>query len=132
MGAFKPLLPFGNKTVIECCIDYLRDGGVEEIVVVLGHRADEIRWKVSGVKCALNPDPDTPMSVSIAAGVRELPEKQRQAVSLRYLADLSHKEIAEIMGTTDAAARRNVFEGLTRLRKQLDLTPAVRRPSEES
>ena len=29
MGAFKPLLPFGNKTVIECCIDYLREGGVE-------------------------------------------------------------------------------------------------------
>ena len=43
MGAFKPLLPFGNKTVIECCIDYLREGGVETIVVVLGHRAEDIR-----------------------------------------------------------------------------------------
>ncbi len=75
--------------------------------------------------------PETP-DAALWARVRELPEKQRQAVSLRYLADLSHKEIAEIMGTTDAAARRNVFEGLTRLRKQLDLTPAVRRPSEES
>ena len=74
MGAFKPLLPFGNKTVIECCIDYLRDGGVEEIVVVLGHRADDIRQRVSGVKFALNPDPDSPMGASIAAGVRELPE----------------------------------------------------------
>jgi len=75
MGAFKPLLPFGNKTVIECCIDYLRDGGVEEIVVVLGHRADDIRQQVSGkVKFALNPDPDSAMGVSIAAGARELPE----------------------------------------------------------
>jgi len=74
MGAFKPLLPFGNKTVIECCIDYLRDGGVEEILVVLGHSADEIREQVSGVKFALNPDPDSPMGASIAAGVRELPE----------------------------------------------------------
>ena len=73
MGAFKPLLPFGNKTVIECCIDYLREGGVEEIVVVLGHRANDIRRQVSGVKFALNPDPDTPMGASIAAGVRELP-----------------------------------------------------------
>ena len=75
MGAFKPLLPFGNKTVIECCIDYLRDGGVQEIVVVLGHRADDIRQRVSGtVKFALNPDPDSAMGASIAAGVRELPE----------------------------------------------------------
>ena len=74
MGAFKPLLPFGNKTVIECCIDYLRDGGVEEIVVVLGHRADDIRQKISGVRFAINPDPDSPMGASIAAGVRELPE----------------------------------------------------------
>ena len=74
MGAFKPLLPFGNKTVIECCIDYLRNGGVDQIVVVLGHRADDIRRKVSGVTFAHNPDPDSEMSASIAAGVRELPE----------------------------------------------------------
>lgn len=53
------------------------------------------------------------------ARVRRLPEKQRQAVALRYLADLSHKEIAAIMGTSDAAARRNVFEGLARLRREL-------------
>jgi RNA polymerase sigma factor (sigma-70 family) len=53
------------------------------------------------------------------ARVRGLPEKQREAVTLRYLADLSHKEIAAIMGTTDAAARRNVFEGLARLRGEL-------------
>jgi RNA polymerase sigma factor (sigma-70 family) len=51
--------------------------------------------------------------------VRALPPKQRQAVALRYLADLSHREIAAVMGTTDAAARRNVFEGLARLRREL-------------
>ena len=75
MGAFKPLLPFGNKTVIECCIDYLREGGVETIVVVLGHRADELRKKLEpfNVGFALNPDPNSEMGASIAAGIRELP-----------------------------------------------------------
>jgi len=53
------------------------------------------------------------------ARVRELPEKQRQAVALRYLADLSHKEIADVMQTSEAAARRSVFEGLGRLRREL-------------
>ena len=76
MGAFKPLLPFGDKTVIEYCLDYLEQGGVETIVVVLGHRADEVREKLSGRSLifALNPDPASEMGASIAAGVHALPE----------------------------------------------------------
>ena len=76
MGAFKPLLPFGNKTVIECCVDYLREGGVETIVVVLGHRADEIRKRLAGRQLifAVNPDPNSEMGASIAAGVSQLPQ----------------------------------------------------------
>jgi molybdenum cofactor cytidylyltransferase len=75
MGAFKPLLPFGDRTVIESCIDYLQRGGVETIVVVLGHRAEAIREKLKGwtVRFALNPDPESEMAESIAFGVRELP-----------------------------------------------------------
>ena len=49
--------------------------------------------------------------------VRSLPGKQRTAVTLRYLADLTHREIAEVMETSEDAARRNVFEGLRRLRE---------------
>ena len=76
MGAFKPLLPFGNKTVIECCIDYLREGSVETIIVVLGHRAAELREKLARrpLSFALNPDPNSEMGASIAAGIRALPE----------------------------------------------------------
>ncbi len=74
MGAFKPLLPFGDKTVIECCIDSLREAGVETIVVVLGHRADDLLAKLAGVTFAVNPDPDSEMGASIASGVRELPD----------------------------------------------------------
>jgi molybdenum cofactor cytidylyltransferase len=75
MGAFKPLLPFGNKTVIECCIDYLRQGGVDRIVVVLGHRADEVRKRLENqnVSFAFNPDPNSEMGASIAAGIQQLP-----------------------------------------------------------
>ena len=74
MGAFKPLLPFGDKTVIECCLDYLRQGGIETIVVVVGHRADEVRGKLKDRKIifAHNPDPSSEMGASIAAGIRVL------------------------------------------------------------
>ena len=73
MGAFKPLLPFGNKTVIECCLDSLREGGAETVVVVLGHHAEEVSKRLTGVSFAVNPDPDSEMGASIAAGVSELP-----------------------------------------------------------
>jgi RNA polymerase sigma factor (sigma-70 family) len=53
------------------------------------------------------------------ARVRKLPDRQREAVTLRFVADLSHREIAAVMETTEAAARRNVFEGLTRLRAEM-------------
>ena len=56
---------------------------------------------------------------ALAPGARSLPGKQRSAVTLRYVADLSHREIAEVMETSEAAARRNVFEGLEHLRRQV-------------
>jgi molybdenum cofactor cytidylyltransferase len=76
MGAFKPLLPFGKTTVIESCIDYLRAGGVDTIVVVAGHRNDEIRERLapSSVIFALNPDPSSEMADSIRCGVEKLPD----------------------------------------------------------
>jgi molybdenum cofactor cytidylyltransferase len=42
MGAFKPLLPFGASTVLERSIDLFRAAGIDDIRVVVGHRADEL------------------------------------------------------------------------------------------
>jgi RNA polymerase sigma factor (sigma-70 family) len=58
--------------------------------------------------------------------VARLPDKQRQAVTLRFMADLSHREIADVMQISEAAVRRNVFEGLRRLRGELDAAGADR------
>jgi CTP:molybdopterin cytidylyltransferase MocA len=75
MGAFKPLLPFGEQTVIESCIAYLRKAGVENVVVVLGHRADEMQIRLGhlNVVCAINSDATSEMNVSVAVGVGKLP-----------------------------------------------------------
>ena len=51
--------------------------------------------------------------------VRGLPEKQRVAVTLRFRGDLTHREIGESMETSEAVARRNVFEGLKSLRERI-------------
>jgi RNA polymerase sigma factor (sigma-70 family) len=52
------------------------------------------------------------------ASVRELPEKQRTAVALRFVADADYAEISAVMGISQEAARRNVHEGLKRLRSE--------------
>jgi RNA polymerase sigma factor (sigma-70 family) len=54
------------------------------------------------------------------ARVRELPPKQRVAVALRFVVDAAYRDIAATMDTSEEAARRNVHEGLKRLRMELD------------
>ncbi len=82
MGAFKPLLPFGKTTVVRSGIQSLREAGVEDIVVVLGHRAKELQENLGDLRLhfALNPDATSEMSASIACGLRELPPDARAAL----------------------------------------------------
>jgi DNA-directed RNA polymerase specialized sigma24 family protein len=49
--------------------------------------------------------------------VRELPGRQRSAVVLRFVGDLSHRDIAVAIGCSEEAARRSLHEGLNKLRK---------------
>jgi RNA polymerase sigma factor (sigma-70 family) len=49
--------------------------------------------------------------------VRSLPPKQRAAVVHRFVADLPYREIGQVMGTTEEAARRSVHEGVRKLRE---------------
>ena len=51
--------------------------------------------------------------------VRELPAKQRAAVTHRFVFDLAYAEIGTRMGTSEEAARQNVSAGLRRLRREV-------------
>ena len=55
--------------------------------------------------------------------VRCLPERQRAAIALRYIADLDHAHIASALETTSAASRRLVSDALGTLRTQLKQQP---------
>ncbi len=43
MGRPKPLLPWGATTLVAWQVAQLREAGVDEVIVVLGHAADEVR-----------------------------------------------------------------------------------------
>lgn len=51
--------------------------------------------------------------------VRALPERQRVAVALRYVADLQHADIAAVLETTPTATRRLVSDALATLRQNV-------------
>ena len=85
MGAFKPLLSFGESTVIDCCLEGLRSAGIEEIIVVVGHRADDVRKQMRdlNLEFAINPDLDSEMSASIARGVERVgPQAEAVLIAL--------------------------------------------------
>jgi RNA polymerase sigma factor (sigma-70 family) len=52
------------------------------------------------------------------AAVRELPPKQRAAVVYRFVNDLGYEAIATALECTPEAARRNVHEGIKKLRER--------------
>ena len=81
MGDFKPLMPLCGKTVIENSIDSMLLSGVERVVVVTGHRAEELeaiihsRYIGDTVLCTRNSDfASTDMLTSIKIGLEAMPK----------------------------------------------------------
>ena len=74
MQAWKPLLPLGDVTVIDQAIDLFRQSGVDDVVVVAGHRAAELTkaLKDRPVRCVINENYEQGMYESVVTGVRAL------------------------------------------------------------
>jgi RNA polymerase sigma factor (sigma-70 family) len=62
---------------------------------------------------AIDPTPDD----ELWEAVRALPPRQRVAVVHRHVLDRPYPEIAELMGSTEEAARANVSQGIKKLRE---------------
>ena len=74
MGSPKPLLPWLGGTLIEYQVKSLREAGVSQTVVVLGHAADEVAPYVQGsgdVAIVTNARYREGKTTSIKLGVRE-------------------------------------------------------------
>ncbi len=57
MGELKPLLDWGGEPLLAYEIKQLKEAGVDEVVVVLGYRADDIHRRIGQLDCRvmLNP-----------------------------------------------------------------------------
>ena len=57
---------------------------------------------------------------AVVAALRGLPDRQREAIVLRYYADLSEAEIATTMGISRGAVKSHTARGMTALRAALE------------
>jgi RNA polymerase sigma-70 factor (ECF subfamily) len=56
--------------------------------------------------------------------VQQLPTRQREIVLLRYVAELSFRDVARVLGTSEGAARMRVNRALRRLAEEMGVTDA--------
>lgn len=77
MGSFKPLLPIAGKPALQREVECFLSAGVSSIIVVCGHRADEVRLALEpygdAVQAVFNPDYRGDMFLSVKLGVKALP-----------------------------------------------------------
>ena len=59
---------------------------------------------------------------AVVAALRSLPDRQREAIALRYYADLSEADIADTIGISRGAVKSHAFRGMAALRTTLEQT----------
>ena len=76
MGRFKPLLPFGDRTAVEMVTGAFVENRVAPVIVVGGHRFDDLEQVVTGTaaRCTYNPYYRQGMFSSFKHGFGALPE----------------------------------------------------------
>ncbi len=61
--------------------------------------------------------------LEVRALLRHLPRRQREALALHYVADLSIEQTAEVMGVTRETAKTHVQRGLDSIRSRIESPP---------
>jgi RNA polymerase sigma-70 factor (sigma-E family) len=105
-------------------LSYLRQSVVNRSRSVLRHR-------VVMDKNAPKPPPDVPSAeqgamselerTAVVSALRRLPQRQREALVLRFYADLSEAQIASTMGISRGAVKSHTARGMSSLRAVLEV-----------
>ena len=107
----------------DSALPYLRHAVLNRSRSVLRHRA-------VADKHLPNPPPDMPSAEygalvrleqsAVVSALRKLPGRQREAIALRYYADLSEAEVAAAMGISCGAVKSHTARAMAALRADLE------------
>lgn len=67
----------------------------------------------------MTPEDATALRLALVAALRHLPDRQRDAVALRYLAGCGERDIAASLGVAPGTVKTHLKRGLDGLRRQL-------------
>ncbi len=106
LGQPKQLLPFGSTTLLGRVLSQARAAALDEVVVVIGAVAAEVRWGTdfTGVKVVENADFGEGCAPSYRTGIRTL-DPRAEAVAV-LLGDQPGVECADIDTVVEAWRRR--------------------------
>ena len=108
-GATKQLVEVEGKPLVRHPIDALREGGVDELFVVVGHDQDAVRTAVpADVEVVTNPDYRDGQATSLAVALHAVDDTSEAAVIL----------LADQPGVT-AADVRTLIDGFRATRSQI-------------
>jgi molybdenum cofactor cytidylyltransferase len=84
MGTPKATLTYRGRTFVEWILQTLQEAGLERIVVVLGHQAEDIQRqvKIEAAQVVINPDYRSGQTSSLQVGLRSLMAEELEAVLL--------------------------------------------------
>ena len=114
MGRFKLTLPWRKTTVIGQVVATLETAGISKIIVVTGHRADDVRATLQPriIHFVFNSHYDTgEMLSSIQAGLAALSSDLPPPAALLCLGDQPQMEVASVQAVLAAGAE----DGWTRI-----------------
>ena len=95
-------------------------------VYVVALNVERKRWRrasellVEPFEVACDPTEQAARDFDLRAAVKRLPERQRAAIALRYLADLPVADLARAMGCADGTVKATVHQALRSLRISLE------------
>lgn len=72
---------------------------------------------LAGPEATAVPGDDTDIRVDVHDLLRKLPQRQREVLTLRYLADLSEAETAAVLGIAQGTVKRHANRGISRMRE---------------
>jgi molybdenum cofactor cytidylyltransferase len=82
MGTPKQLLRIGGETILQRTLKNVRDSNVAEIILVLGHAADDVRKTIAiqDLKVVINPEYQQGMGTSLRKGLAAVSADARAAI----------------------------------------------------
>jgi CTP:molybdopterin cytidylyltransferase MocA len=89
MGQPKAFLPIGGQTFIEKIVSALAEGGAARVIVIVGHKGDEMRHRIEPlpVEILVNPDYKLGQLSSLQVAVRHLQKEADCEAMLVHLVD---------------------------------------------